>query len=161
MNSNIGCIAARQIALSRRNVLAGSAAALAQLASPRDAARAAGITPQGKLTLAWHTNIAPRWLDPQQHDGTASPDNFLMALHDGLTKNFRDELYDHLALAERFELAEDARSATFWLRAGTKFHDGTLVTPADVKWSYEHYRGAWLEKWRAGHFSSNREAAIM
>ena len=62
------------------------------LASPRDAARAAGITPQGKLTLAWHTNIAPRWLDPQQHDGTASPDNFLMALHDGLIKNFRDEL---------------------------------------------------------------------
>ena len=101
--------------------------------------------PQGKLTLAWHTNIAPRWLDPQQHDGTASPDNFLMALHDGLIKNFRDELYDHPALAERFEFAEDAKSATFWLRAGTKFHDGTPVTPADVKWSYEHYRGAWGE----------------
>ena len=31
------------------------------------------------MTLAWHTNIAPRWLDPQQHDGTATPDNFLMA----------------------------------------------------------------------------------
>src|SRR5204863_3773301 len=35
--------------------------------------------------------------------------------------------------------------ATFWLRPGTKFHDGTPVTPADVKWSYEHYRGAWGE----------------
>ena len=46
-------------------------------------ARAAPVVPQGKLTLAWHTNIASRWLDPQQHDGTASPDNFLMALHDG------------------------------------------------------------------------------
>ena len=76
------------------------------------------MVPQGKLTLAWHTNIAARWLDPQQHDGTASPDNFLMALHDGLIKNFRDELYDHPALAERFEFAEDAKSATFWLRAG-------------------------------------------
>ena len=86
--------------------------------------RAATVVPQGKLTLAWHTNIAARWLDPQQHDGTASPDNFLMALHDGLIKNFRDELYDHPALAERFEFAEDAKSATFWLRAGTKFHDG-------------------------------------
>ena len=64
--------------------------------------------------MAWHTNIAPRWLDPQ-HDGTASPDNFLMALHDGLIKNFREELYDHLALAERFEFAEDAKSATFRL----------------------------------------------
>src|SRR6516162_5747661 len=131
MNSNVGCTAARQIALTRRNVLTGGAAALAQLASPR----AAGITPQGKLTLAWHTNIAPRWLDPQQHDGTATPDNFLMALHDGLTKNFRDELYDHLALAERFELAEDAKSATFRLRPGLKFHNGAPVTPEDVKWS--------------------------
>ena len=92
MTSNVSCTAVRQVALSRRNVLTGGAAALAQLASPRDA-RAAGNTPQGKLTLAWHTNIAPRWLDPQQHDGTASPDNFLMAVHDGLIKNFRDELY--------------------------------------------------------------------
>ena len=80
--------------------------------------RAAPVVPQGKLTLAWHTNIAARWLDPQQHDGTASPDNFLMAMHDGLIKNFRDELYNHPALAERFEFAEDAKSATFWLRAG-------------------------------------------
>ena len=129
---------------SRRSVLAGGAAALAQFAS-RARGASATVVPQGKLTLAWHTNIAARWLDPQQHDGTASPDNFLMALHDGLIKNFRDELYDHPALAERFEFAEDAKSATFWLRAGTKFHDGTPVTPADVKWSYEHYRGAWGE----------------
>jgi peptide/nickel transport system substrate-binding protein len=26
---------------------------------------------------------------------------------------------------------------------GIKFHDGTTVTPADVKWSYENYHGAW------------------
>ena len=73
-----------QIALGRRAALTGGAAAVAQIASPYRAARGATVTPDGKLTLAWHTNIAPRWLDPQQHDGTASPDNFLMALHDGL-----------------------------------------------------------------------------
>jgi ABC-type transport system substrate-binding protein len=99
--------------------------------------------------LAWHTNIAARWLDPQQHDGTASPDNFLMALHDGMIKNFRTELYDHPALAEKYEFAEDAKSATFWLRPGTRFHDGSAVTAEDVKWSYEHYRGAWGEVLRA------------
>ena len=70
------------------------------------------------MVLAWHTNIAARWLDPQQHDGTASPDNFLMALHDGLIKNFRDVLYDHPALAESFDFAEDAKSATFRAAAG-------------------------------------------
>src|SRR5262249_20072767 len=132
-------------ALSRRGMFAGGTAAMTQLASLTHPAHAANVTPQSKLTLAWHTNIAPRWLDPQQHDGTASPDNFLMALHDALTKNFRTQLYDHPALAERFEFAEDAKSATFWLRPGLKFHDGKPVTPADVKWSYEHYLGAWGE----------------
>ena len=105
-------------ALGRRGILAGGAAALAGIASRTGAARAAPVVPNGKLVLAWHTNIAARWLDPQQHDGTASPDNFLMALHDGLIKNFRDVRYDHPALAERFEFAEDAKSATFWLRPG-------------------------------------------
>jgi peptide/nickel transport system substrate-binding protein len=36
-------------------------------------------------------------------------------------------------------------SATFRLRPGLKFHNGGAVTPADVKWSYEHYRGAWAK----------------
>jgi len=62
-----------------------------------------------------------------------------------LIKNFREVRYDHPALAEHFESAEDAKSATFRLRPGIKFHDGTPVTPEDVKWSYEHYRGAWGE----------------
>jgi len=97
------------------------------------------------MVLAWHTNIAPRWLDPQQHDGGATPDNFLNVVHDALIKNFREQLYDHLALAERWELAEDAKSATFRLRPGLKFHDGAPVTPDDVKWSYEHYHGAWAK----------------
>ena len=93
---------------------------------------AATVVPKGKMVLAWHTNIAARWLDPQQHDGTASGDNFLMALHDALIKNFREVRYDHPALAERYEFAEDAKSATFSLRPGLKFHDGSPVTPADV-----------------------------
>ena len=85
----------------------------------------------GGMVLAWHTNIAPRWLDPPQHDGGAAPDNFLSAVHEALIKNFREELYDHPALAERFEFAEDAKSASFRLRSGVKLHDGTPITPAD------------------------------
>src|SRR6185295_11007572 len=82
-------------------------------------------------------------LDPQVHDGAASTDNFLNIVHDALIKNFRDKRYDHLALAEHFEFAEDARSATFGLRPNLKFHNGDPVTADDVKWSYERYRGAW------------------
>jgi ABC-type transport system substrate-binding protein len=131
--------------LTRRTVLRTAALATTALAMPavRDVRAAPTVVPKGKMVLAWHTNIAARWLDPQQHDGTATPDNFLMTLHDALIKNFRETKYDHPALAESYDFAEDAKSCTFKLRPGTKFHDGTPVTPADVKWSFEHYRGAW------------------
>lgn len=134
--------------LTRRTMLQGAALAASGAAVPvlRSAAAAAsGTTPKGRMTLAWHTNIAPRWLDPGQHDGSATPDNFINALHDALIKNYKTQLYDHLALAEQFEFAEDAKSATFRLRPNLSFHDGSPVTPEDVKWSYENYRGAWAQ----------------
>lgn len=137
--------------ISRRRVIQTAGAAAGALALPfvRRAAAAEGVVPNGSMTLAWHTNIAARWLDPQQHDGTATPDNFINALHDGLVKNSGEQKWDHLALADKFDFAEDAKTATFHLRAGLKFHDGSPVTPQDVTWSFEHYRGAWkavLEK---------------
>ena len=79
--------------LTRRAVLQSAALAASGMTAPlvsRAAAAAGEVTPTGKMTLAWHTNIAPRWLDPQQHDGTATPDNFINAVHDALIKNFRD-----------------------------------------------------------------------
>ena len=133
--------------LTRRTLLRTGALTATAIVVPfiRSSRAVAAVVPRGHMVLAWHTNITARWLDPQQHDGTASPDNFLMALHDGLIKNFREIRYDHPALAEGYDFAEDARSATFRLRRGTKFHDGSPITPEDVKWSYEHYRGAWGE----------------
>ena len=135
-------------ALTRRDVLAGSAALLAPLpmvgATPAEATGS-----KGAMTLAWHTAMAPRWLDPQDHDGTATPDNFLMALHDALIKNSGTKLFDYPALAERYEFAKDGRSATFWLREGAKFHNGEPVTPEDVKFSYENYRGALASLFKA------------
>ena len=72
--------------------------------------RSAGAQARGKIVLAWHAGFASRWLDPQEHDGTATPDNFFTALHDGLIKNQGTQLYDHAALAERFAVAPDADS---------------------------------------------------
>src|SRR5438445_8027295 len=102
----------------------------------------AGAAAKGKIVLAWHAGLASRWLDPQDHDGTATPDNFLTAIHDALIKNQGTELYNHPALAEHFAVAADSRSATFTLRRGIRFHNGEPVTPQDVKFSYENYRGA-------------------
>jgi hypothetical protein len=67
---------------------------------------------RGAHTVDQRGNLAnPGWLDPQQHDGTASPDNFRMALHDALIKNFREVGCGHPALAESYDFAEDAKSA--------------------------------------------------
>src|SRR5438105_1184004 len=35
-------------------------------------AQTAKVVPKGKVVLAWHTNMASKWLDPQEHDGTAT-----------------------------------------------------------------------------------------
>jgi peptide/nickel transport system substrate-binding protein len=131
--------------LTRRRALQVVIAAggLAAPAVRRAAAQA--VTPKGRMVLAWHSNFAARWLDPLQHDGTATPDNFFHALHDGLIKNSGTRKFDHPALAEKYQFAEDARSCTFVLRPGLKFHDGSPVTPQDVQWSFEHYRGAWAK----------------
>jgi len=137
----------RSIVTTRRRVLKGGAALLAQL--PALGIATTRAAPEGAMTLAWHTAMAPRWLDPQEHDGTATPDNFLTALHDALIKNSGTELYDHVSLAERYEFAKDGRSATFWLRDGIKFHNGEPVTPEDVKFSYEGYRGALASSFKA------------
>jgi peptide/nickel transport system substrate-binding protein len=141
----------RSIALTRRDMLAGGAALVAQVSrlGVTTAAAAPGGSPSGAMTLAWHTAMAPRWLDPQDHDGTATPDNFLTALHDALIKNSGTQLYDHPALAERYEFAKDGTNATFSLRDGIQFHNGEPVTPEDVKFSYESYRGALASTFKA------------
>jgi peptide/nickel transport system substrate-binding protein len=123
-------------ALAIAMILLAVAAAVVPFSSP------AGASAKGKLVLAWHAGFASRWLDPQEHDGTATPDNFFTAIHDALIKNQGTELYNHLALAEHFAVANDAKSATFTLRKGLKFHNGDPATPQDVKFSYENYRGA-------------------
>src|SRR5215467_15409683 len=132
--------------VTRRSLLRIAAFGTTALVMPfvRGAA-AAGAAAGGSMVLAWHTNIAPRWLDPLQHDGGATGDNFLNIVQDALIKNYKEQLYDHLALADHFEFSEDAKSATFRLRDNIYFHDGSPVTLQDVKWSYEHYRGAWAK----------------
>jgi peptide/nickel transport system substrate-binding protein len=122
--------------------LLGVVLVLLMAGKTRVEAQTAKVVPKGKMVLAWHAGIASRWLDPQEHDGTATPDNFLNALHDALIKNYRTTLFDHPGLAERYEFAPDAKSATFWLRPGIKFHNGEPVTVEDVKFSFENYRGA-------------------
>jgi peptide/nickel transport system substrate-binding protein len=62
-------------------------------------------------------------------------------MHDALVKPMPGKSFSP-SLAESYEIAPDNKSATFKLRQGIKFHDGSPVTPDDVKFTYEQYRGA-------------------
>jgi len=52
--------------LTRRTVLGAAVATGATVAAPflRSASNAANVVADGQMVLAWHTNIATRWLDP-------------------------------------------------------------------------------------------------
>jgi peptide/nickel transport system substrate-binding protein len=124
---------------------AAAPAAAAPTAAPKPQATAAPAVAQagakGKFTYAFHTAIAPAWLDPQEAPPQVTPYNFAYALHDALIKPMPGKDFAP-SLAESYEVAPDFKSATFKLRQGVKFHDGSPVTGEDVKFTYENYRGA-------------------
>jgi peptide/nickel transport system substrate-binding protein len=102
-------------------------------------ARAGG--PQGQLTWAIHTTLAPTWFDPAETQGIITPYMVLYALQDALVKPMPGQPLAP-SLAQSWSASEDALTYEFVLRDGVKFHNGETVTAEDVKFSFERYRGA-------------------
>jgi ABC-type transport system substrate-binding protein len=97
-------------------------------------------TPKGKLTIAQHYALDPGWLDPLEHQAAATQVVYDYLVHDAMIKPMPQGLYTY-SLAERAELTADFTKAAFRLRPGLTFHEGQPLTTADVKWTYEHYKG--------------------
>jgi peptide/nickel transport system substrate-binding protein len=106
-----------------------------------DAAR--GV-PKGTLTVAMHFALDPGWLDPLEHIPAVTMQMYDYLVHDAMIKPMPYGVVTY-ALAEHAELSADFRRAAFRLRAGAKFHDGHPVTTADVKWTYENFKGAYAK----------------
>ena len=122
---------------TRRDVFAFAGLGLiASVARSADAA-----TPEGQLNWGAHISLAPTWFDPAETSGIITPFMVLYALHDAVVKPMPGQLLAP-SLAESFSAAEDGLSYDFTLRQGIVFHNGEPVTAADVKFSFERYRGA-------------------
>jgi peptide/nickel transport system substrate-binding protein len=96
--------------------------------------------PEGQLTVAFDSAIAPTWFDPAETPGVGTPFVFLYAMHDALVKPLPG---NDMApcLAESYTESPDGLVYEFKLRRGLKFHNGDPFTADDVKFSFHRYRG--------------------
>lgn len=95
--------------------------------------------PAGKLTIAVHVSLSPKWLNPQEIPAIMAYE-LLWKLHDNMIKANAQHLYSY-ALADFYEMSPDFKTATVRLRPGVKFHNGKAITSEDVKFTYENYHG--------------------
>jgi peptide/nickel transport system substrate-binding protein len=87
-----------------------------------------------------HISLAPTWFDPAETPGIITPFMVMYALHDAMVKPLPEKPLTP-SLAEAWSVSEDGMVYEFIIRPGVKFHNGEPVTAADVKYSFERYRG--------------------
>ena len=108
---------------------------------------AAAAPAAGQVTWAVHFTLAPRWLDPAESEGSITPFLTLYAVHDALLKPMPAGPTTP-SLAESWSASPDGLVYEFVLR-NARFHNGERVTADDVKFSFERYRGANAQLFKA------------
>ena len=103
-------------------------------------ARQATAASSDQLTWGVHVSLAPTWFEPAEASGIITPFMVLYALHDAMVKPMPDKPLSP-SLAESVKASEDGRTYDFVIREGAVFHNGDPVTSADVKFSFDRYRG--------------------
>ena len=93
------------------------------------------------MTWGVHITLASRWLDPAETEGIITPFMVLYGLHDALVKPMPAGI-NTPSLAESFTPSKDGLTYEFVIRKGVRFHNNDPVTAADVKFSFERYKGA-------------------
>ncbi len=121
----------------------GRRASLALLASGILASgyRQAHAAANGTLTIAVHVSLPPSWLDPSEMPALITTYMLVYALHDAMVKPM-PEGNPAPCMAESFTASPDGLVHEFVLRKGMTFHNGDPVTSADVKFTFDRYRGA-------------------
>src|SRR5438093_6603815 len=115
-------------------VLAGLT--LLALAAPLGA-----VAAEGERRWGLPAPLAAKWLDPAETEAFNTPYMIMYAVHDALVKPMPAGMTTP-SLAESWSESPDHLTYTFTLRKNAKFHDGSPVTPEDVKFSWDRYKGA-------------------
>src|SRR3989475_1436918 len=105
------------------------------------AAVPASAGPEGQMTLVLNISIAARWFDPSESEALIPPFIFYFMIPDALVKPLPGNPMAP-SLAESWSASADGLTYEFVLRKGVRFHNGEPVTPEDVKFSFERYKGA-------------------
>lgn len=79
-------------------------------------------SPQGSSTLVYGVGVDAKTMDPQMVDNVPTA-NVVMHVHETLVTWDKDMNMTG-QLAEDWEVSEDGKTWTFYLREGVKFHDG-------------------------------------
>lgn len=113
-----------------------SAAGGATAAAPTMAAAPATKSPAvgGVLTHAQKDPVAS--LDPYNPGGTLTAQEIFRHIYDGLVI-FDEQLQPQPNLAQSWTVSSDQTEWTFKLHAGVKFHDGTSLNAASVKYHFD------------------------
>jgi peptide/nickel transport system substrate-binding protein len=125
----------RSLALARPLRVAAALLLVLLLAGP------ALAQPEGTMTWAVHITLASRWLDPAETEGIITPFMVLYGLHDALVKPMPAGL-NTPSLAESWTQSKDGLTYEFVIRKGVRFHNNDPVTAADVKFSFDRYKGS-------------------
>jgi peptide/nickel transport system substrate-binding protein len=100
-----------------------------------------GAAPEGQMTWGLHVSLTPLWFDPAETLNATTPYIGLYALHDAMLRPTAGQPMAP-SLAQSWSVSPDGLVYEFVLRQGVRFHNGDLVTPEDVKFSFDRYRGA-------------------
>jgi len=92
-------------------------------------------TPTTEETTLNLYNIDPYTLDPAL-SGEMTSHNYIMQLFSGLVR-LGDNLEPAPDIAERWQISDDGRTYTFYLRHDVRFHDGREVKAEDFKYSWQ------------------------
>lgn len=131
--------------MSRRRFLKQTAVAGGVLLPWLKYLPAQAATPKDTFVIA--VEDGPNSLDPQGAATSRPVFGLAFNVYDRLVTHGRKRMadgsfmYDYTRfepeLAESWSTAADGKSITFKLRRNARFHDGTPVTAADVKWSFD------------------------